>query len=93
MNASLSRRGETAPLIALMPYIKTAKPSRMSPTWRVLCPLVNMRRMMPITAMIPVSVAVLSSCTQPLPPERSDRQMIQPVTLVPRIAPSTMPMA
>ena len=55
--------------------------------------MVNMRRMMPITAMMPVSVAVLSNCTQPLPPERSDRQMIQPVTLVPRIAPSTMPMA
>ncbi len=35
MNTSLSRRGETASLMALMPYISTAKPSRMSPMWWV----------------------------------------------------------
>lgn len=51
-----------------------------------------MRRTMPITATMPVSVAVLSSDTQP-EPLMSDRQRIQPVMLVPRIEPSTMPMA
>lgn len=39
-----------------------------------------------------VSVAVLSSDTQP-EPLMSDRQRIQPVMLVPRMEPSTMPMA
>ena len=35
MNAALSLSGATAPLIADMPYISTAKPSRMSPMWRL----------------------------------------------------------
>ena len=43
--------------------------------------------------MMPVRVAVLSRETHPLPPPMLDRPMIHPVTLVPRIAPSTMPMA
>lgn len=52
----------------------------------------NMRSTMPATATTPVSVAVLSSDTQP-EPLMSDRQRIQPVMLVPRMEPSTMPMA
>ena len=51
-----------------------------------------MRSTMPATATTPVSVAVLSSDTQP-EPLMSDRQRIQPVMLVPRMEPSTMPMA
>ena len=47
---------------------------------------------MPTTATTPVSVSVDSSDTQP-EPLMSDRQRIQPVTLVPRMAPSTMPIA
>ena len=43
--------------------------------------------------MTPVRVAVESSLIQPSPPLRSLRQMTQPVTLVPRIAPRIMPMA
>ena len=43
MNTSLSRRGSTAPLMAVMPYISTAKPSRISPTWRVVCFLLIIR--------------------------------------------------
>ena len=39
-----------------------------------------------------VRVEVLSRATQP-PPERSLRHSTQPVTLVPKMAPSTMPMA
>ena len=43
---------------------------------------------------MPVSVAVESSRTQPeLVPPTSDRQMIHPVMLVPRMAPSTTPIA
>ena len=93
MNTWLSRRGETASLIMDMPYISTAKPSRMSPMWGVEGRLAAMRRMMPTTATRPVRVAVLSRVTQPLPPLRLLRQRIHPVTLVPRMAPMTMPMA
>ena len=47
------------------------------------------------TAMTAVSVSVERSSTQPLAPEppMSERQMIQPVMLVPMMAPMTMPMA
>lgn len=41
----------------------------------------------------PVSVAVDSRSTQPLPPDRLFRHSIQPVTLVPRMAPMMTPMA
>ena len=93
MKDSLSRRGETAPDMADMPYIRTAKPSRISPTWRWEVLAENMRRMMPATATMPVSTSVLSSCTRPLPPEMEDRHRIQPVMLVPRMAPMMTPMA
>ena len=65
---SLSRRGDTAELMACMPNISTAKPMRMSPMWFWAGFLQNMRRMMPITAMTPVMVAVDSSSIQPEPP-------------------------
>ena len=68
MNSSLSRRGETAPDMADIPYISTAKPSRISPTWREEVLPEPMRRMMPMTATMPVITSVLSSCTRPLPP-------------------------
>ena len=93
MNASLSRRGDTAPDMEDMPYISTAKPSRISPTWRLLALWLNIRRMMPMTATTPVMTSVLNSCTTPLPPSRDDRHKIQPVTLVPKIAPMMTPMA
>ena len=76
-----------------MPNIKTAKPIRMSPTCIFTELPEDMRRRMPMTEIIPVSVAVENRLTQPPPPPRSDRQMIQPVILVPRIAPRIMPMA
>ena len=85
----LERSGATASLMALMPNIKTAKPMRISPTcWRVFS-LESIRRQMPTTEMTPVSVAVENSSSQPLP-ESVDRQMTQPVMLVPTMAPMTM---
>ncbi len=59
----------------------------------MVVPLQNMRSTMPAMAVSPVSVAVDSSLTQPLPPLNSDRQMTHPVMLVPRMEPSTIPMA
>ena len=92
MNTSLSRRGSTAPLMAVIPYISTAKPSRISPTWRVVCFLLIIRSRVPMVAIRAVRVEVLSRATQP-PPDRLLRHSTQPVTLVPKMAPSTMPMA
>ena len=93
MNASLSFRGATAPDMAVMPYISTAKPSRMLPRClRVGFPF-TIRSRMPTMANMPVSVAVDSRSTQPLPPEMLFRHRIHPVTLVPRIAPMMTPMA
>ena len=90
---SLSCKGATASLMADMPNISTAKPMRMLPTWTWLCFLAAMRRMMPTTATIPVRVEVDSRDTQPEPPSRAERHIIQPVTLVPKMAPRMMPMA
>lgn len=54
----------------------------------------NMRRTIPITAMTAVSVSVDKSSSQPEePPPISERQIIQPVMLVPIIAPMTTPIA
>ena len=87
INSGLCLSGETAPLMLCMPNISTAKPKRMSPTCQCSCFLENMRRMMPITATMAVSVEVERRETQPLP-STLERQMIQPVTLVPISAPS-----
>jgi len=93
IKAGLSVSGATEPLIVLMPNISTAKPSMMSPVWMRPCFLLNMRRMIPIMEITPVSVAVDSSLTQPPPPPpRLDRQITQPVILVPIMEPRIMPM-
>ena len=87
-NHGASRRLSTAPLMALMPNISTAKPSRISPIWWFVWFLVNMRSMMPTTAITPERVAVESSDFRLPPPSIYERQITQPVTLVPMIAPS-----
>ena len=89
INSALCLRGETAPLMVCIPNISTAKPRRISPICQLICFLENMRRMMPMTATAAVRVEVDSRETQPLP-SRLERQMIQPVTLVPIRAPSMM---
>ena len=93
MNSGLSFKGATAPDIAVMPYIKTANPSRILPTYLREGFFFIMRSRMPTMANRPVSVAVDNRSTQPLPPERLFRHRIQPVTLVPKIAPMMTPMA
>ena len=89
-NTGSSRSGDTAADMVDMPNIKTAKPMRISPTCCLVWFLENMRSRMPATEIMPVSVAVENRSTQPPPPPRSERQMIQPVMLVPRMAPMTM---
>ena len=65
IKVGLSFKGATAPLMACIPNISTAKPSRMSPTWRLPCFLENMRRMMPMTATRAEMVDVDRSETKP----------------------------
>ena len=92
-NAGISFNGATAPLMAPMPNISTAKPIIMSPMCLWVARLAAVRTTIPAMAISPVRVDVDRSETQPLPPLMSDRQMTQPVTLVPRIAPKIMPVA
>lgn len=92
MKGSLSRRGDTAELMACMPYIKTAKPSRISPVCFLRLPRPIMRNRIPTRATSAERVAVLNR-DRAEPPPILDRQRIQPVTEVPMLAPMTMPMA
>ena len=58
INAWLSRSPSTEVLMALMPVMRMAKPISISPTCCFVLFLQNIRRKMPMTAIIPVSVAV-----------------------------------
>ena len=86
--------GDIAPDIMLMPYISTAKPSIIPPRFFSAVFFANIHIIIPARATIPVSTAVLRSeaTLEPLPP-RLLRQRTQPVTLVPSMAPSMIPMA
>ena len=88
-----SRSGETAADIVDIPNIRTAKPIRISPMCFLAGSFAAIRRTMPMTEITPVSVAVENRSSQPPVEPMSERQMIQPVMDVPRIAPSTMEMA
>ena len=88
-----SRRGSTAELMAPMPNMRTAKPRRMELTWSLVWDLENIRRRMPMMDTIPDRVAVDRRLTHPSPPWRAERETIQPVTEVPRMAPRMIPMA
>ena len=61
----LCRSGATAPLMDCIPNIKTAKPSRISPVWRFVGSLQNMRSTTPITATMADIVAVEKSAACP----------------------------
>ncbi len=90
MNVSLSRRGLTASLMAVMPNISTAKPSRMVPTRLWVWFLLNLSRMMPTVASTPVMNAVENSAVHPPPCPSDDRLTIQPVIDVPTMEPRMM---
>ena len=93
MNCGFSLRALTEPLIVLIPNMSMAKPSRIFPRCMFCSFLENILRTMPATETMPVSVEVERSETQPAPSSRPERQIIQPVILVPSIAPSTIPIA
>ena len=83
---SLVRSGETAPLIASMPYIKTAKPSRIEPV--SFCrSLPAMMRTMPTSARTGVNDEGLSSWMKRLDPSRPAKLKSHAVTVVPTFAP------
>ena len=60
----------TAPLMVLIPTIRTTKPIRISPTCLVEFFLLTVRSRMPMTATTPVRVAVDRSFARPLPESR-----------------------
>ena len=90
MKVSLSFSGSTAPLMTDIPNISTAKPKRISPRWFLNRFLENIRKKMPTRAATQVRVSVENRANQPEPASIWDRQMTQPVMLVPKMAPSTM---
>ena len=90
MKLSLSRRGETASLMAVMPNIKTAKPRRIVPTRFFVWLLLNFKRTMPTAARSPVMKLVENMAVQPPPEPMEERLTIQPVMLVPTMEPRMM---
>ena len=92
MKLSLSLSGETAAAMALIPYIRTAKPRRMPPIFLRLFFFENIQKTTPMRATTPVSISVVKYLATPVPP-RLLRQRTHPVTLVPRIAPRMTPIA
>ena len=94
MNSGLSLRGATAPDIADIPYIRTAKPRRISPTCLVELFFAAILITIPIRAVTPVRTAVLKRAAMLAPePEMLLRQRIQPVIDVPSMAPMIIPIA
>lgn len=93
MNAALSLSGATAPLIADIPYISTAKPSRMSPD--VALDLILAEHAQD-DADHGDDAGERCGAQQRHPAGAADVRQAEdpaPVMLVPRIEPSTMPMA
>ena len=94
MNTALSRRGITASDIIVMPYISTAKPSRMPAMFFNCFFFENILIPVPISATAPVIIAVFRYFAILAPVLlRLFKHSIQPVMLVPRIAPSMTPIA
>ena len=95
MNAGSSRRPDTDLLMVCIPNISTAKPIRISAICCMDFFLEIMRIRIPATAIIALRLSVESSFSAaeaPSPPTE-ERQMTQPVMLVPMIAPMIMEIA
>ena len=86
-NSGTSARGSTAPDMASMPNISTAKPSSASPVSFFLGLLTNMYKTMPITANMGVKDVGLRSVMMRLVPSMPVRDSIHAVTVVPTFAP------
>ena len=69
MNSGLSLSGDTAPDIADIPYIRTAKPRRISPTCLVELFFAAILITIPIRAVTPVRTAVLKRAAMRLNPK------------------------
>ena len=93
VNAGLSARGSTAPLIILIPTISTAKPTKIEPRFFFESFLQNIRRIMPIKANTAENDEGLSSFIIILSPSIPERLKIQDVIVVPTFAPIMMPIA
>jgi len=76
-----------------IPTIRMENPSIMSPTFLKPDFFTNILKIIPMIATIAEIVAVDSSCAIPFEPSMYDRHKIQPVTLVPMLAPMMIPIA
>ena len=93
VNAGLSARGSTAPLIILIPTIRTAKPTKIEPKFFFESFLQNISRIMPIKANTAENDEGLSSFIIILSPSMPERLKIHEVIVVPTFAPIMMPIA
>ena len=92
LNCGKSASGFTAPLIMVMPVIKMAKPTHTEPMSFFLLLLVNMMRMMPMSATMGEKLSGFKSCTKTLSLVMPERLKIHAVTVVPMFEPMMTPM-
>ena len=91
VNSGMSAKGLTAPLIADMPYISTAKPIMMDPISLFFPFFEAIIRTMPMIARIGEKALGLSILTTKLSPCSPVKLRIQAVMVVPILAPMMMP--
>ena len=91
VNSGTSARGSTAPLMAFIPYIRIAKPTKIAPTSFFFWLFVNMIRTTPISARIGENDVGLKSWIIKLSLWIPVRLKIHEVTVVPILAPMMIP--
>ena len=91
VNSGTSARGSTAPLMAFIPYIRIAKPTKIAPTSFFFWLFVNMIRTTPISASIGENDVGLKSRIIKLSLWIPVRLKIHEVTVVPILAPMMIP--
>ena len=91
VNSGTSARGSTAPLMAFIPYIRIANPTKIAPTSFFFWLFVNMIRTTPISARIGENDVGLKSWIIKLSLWIPVRLKIHEVTVVPILAPMMIP--
>ena len=93
VNSGTSANGFTAFDMVSIPNIRTANPSKIPPISCFFSSLVNIRRMIPISAKIGQKDVGFKNCKTILLLSMPDRLTIQDVTVVPILAPMMIPTA
>ena len=93
VNSGTSARGATAPLIVSIPNIKMANPTKIIPMSFFFWLLINMIKMIPITARTGEKFDGFKNCIQKLSLSIPDKLKIHDVIVVPILAPMIIPIA